>query len=989
MKTKVFLPLTISIAAILVGATVTANVLCLGRFDPLLRVFLGTSPDSTVQIEGVDTQYNKPLCGTVDELVKTSEDLVRQIASEGITLIKNENQNLPLKKGDTVSLFSVSSVDFVYGGSGSGASSVELSTPLKDGLKASGLKINETLFDFYSTGPGSSYRRGEGVINFGYGGEDWSINECPIDRITADSTLVSSFAGTTPIYIFSRTGGEGGDLARNMEGYHGKRGEHYLEPSEEELGVLSYLNDHFSNVTVLLNCNNPFELSWINQFPNVKSILHVPGLGRTGTLGLGEVLVGETLKGEPISPSGHLVDTYCFDNFSSPAMQNFGDSAYEDSSYFYVAYNEGIYVGYRYYETRYFDKVVARENVGDFNYDEVVAYPFGHGQSYAEFSYEPATYSIQGDKVIAKQIVKNNGDHPGAEVVQAYLSKPYTAYDQEHQIEQSAVELVGFAKTKVLAKGQSEEVEIEIDLERIKTYDENGAGTYIVEPDDYYFVLAPNAHEATKAVLAEKGFGGSDLETYVYHPASFDAVTYSVDSSTGTAITNQFAHGRYDGQAFLSRSNWSAMENNGLMLGYVSDVDSPSNPSRKQIQTPLSDSEKAKLDSLNSLNPDPNHQEVEDVEVNEDVYIANLRGLSIDDPAFKKAASTLKGDEVGTIITKSGYQIPGADSISMPQSVVDDGPAGLNILPDHDSALLSDTQRCMSWPTELAIASSWNPNLAERMGELLADEGIYARVAGWYGPAVNIHRTPFSGRNFEYYSEDPYLSGVFGQKAAAAAGRNGLLPLIKHFALNDQETHRDKNGLITYANEQTIREIYLLPFEIAIKAPDEEIVSYKKTGDVYQKTITKLNPVRGIMTSYNRIGAVWAGGNYNLITNVLRAEWGFKGMVLTDWNVNGYMDVNQMLEAGGDAKLDTVGASLSVVREVQKSVHCNRAMVNTLYAVANSNSINGFAPDQKIIHGRVNYHLMLMGVDVGVGLILCGIAFCYYLHFRKKKVQSE
>ena len=985
MKNKVFLPLTISIAALLVGATVTANVLCYGRFDPLLRVFLGTSPDSTAQIDGVDSQYNKPICDSVESLVDASRDLVRQIASEGITLIKNEDQVLPLAKNTTVSLFSISSVDFVYGGSGSGASSVELSTPLKEGLEASGLKVNESLYNFYAKGAGASYRRGEGVINFGWGGEDWSKNECPIDLITADSGLVKSFEGTTPIYIFSRTGGEGGDLARDMEGYKGKKGEHYLEPSEQELGVLSYLNDHFSNVIVLLNCNNAFELDWVSRFPNVKSILHVPGLGRTGTLGLGEVLVGQSLKGEQISPSGHLVDTYVFDNFSAPATQNFGDFAYQDSEYYYVAYNEGIYVGYRYYETRYFDKMMGASNVGDFDYDKVVAYPFGHGESYTTFSRSAATYSLNGDQLIAKQTITNTGSHYGSDVVQAYISKPYTNYDKENGIEQAAVELVGFAKTKNLAPSESVEVEIAIDLERMKTFDEKGAGTYIVEPDDYHFVLAPNAHEATKAVLAQKGVGMSALNTYVSHPLSFDDETYSVDSKTGKAIEKQFGHGVYDGQTFLSRSNWSVMDNNGLMYGSESGVASASNASQKQIQTPLSASEKAKLDSLDSLNPNPDHQEVEAIQTDSDCYVTNLRGLKVTDDEFRKAISKLSGDEIGTIITKSGYQIPGADSISMPQSVTDDGPAGLNILPDHDSALLPKDNRCMSWPTELAIASSWNVKLAEKMGDLIADEGVYAHVAGWYGPAMNIHRTPFSGRNFEYYSEDPFLSGVLGQAAAAAAGRNGLLPFIKHFALNDQETHRDRNGLITYANEQSIREIYLLPFEISVKAPEEEVISYKKNGDVYQKTITKLNPVRGVMTSYNRIGSVWAGGNYNLITNVLRGEWGYEGMVLTDWNVNGYMDVYQMLEAGGDAKLDTVGASLSVVRDVQKSIHCNRAMVNVLYAVANSNSVNGFAPDMKIVHGRVNYHLMLMGLDIAVGLALCGIGVAYFLHFRKKK----
>ena len=985
MKNKIFLPLTISIATILTAIVVAADVLCLGRFDPLLRMYLGAAPDSTTQINGVDTNYYKPKYQDVPTLVKAEEKLVRNIASEGITLIKNDDNVLPLKKGDTVSLFSVSSVDFQYGGSGSGSSSVWLSTTLKEGLEKNGLKVNKDLYDFYASGEGAKFRHGAGVINFGVR-EDWSVKDCPANIISSNSKLVNSFNGTTAIFTFSRTGGEAGDPTRDMESFGGEKGRHYLEPSQEELDILSYLNEHFGKVIVLLNCNNAFELGWMKDYPNVKAVLHVPGLGRTGTLGLGEVLVGENLEGESISPSGKLVDTYSFDNFSAPSIQNFGDFSYEGDNFFYNAYNEGIYVGYRYYETRYFDKVTNRANVGDFDYDQTVAYPFGHGLSYADLEFGDITYTLEGKKLIGKvRVTNNSATHSGKEVVQAYISKPYTNYDEEHGIEKAAVELVGFAKTGNIAPHQSEEVEIAIDLERMKTYDEKGAKTYILEDGDYHFVLAHDSHEATKAVLAKEGYGTSELNTYLYHQDTFDAITYSKDQLTGKAINNLFAHGKYEGQQFLSRSNWVAMENEGLRYGYISQTPSAPNREKFRIMSPLSNDEKARLESTWSLNPTPNEPSRKRIADDKEKYIVNLRGLSVENEEFDKTVSKMSSAEIGSILTKAGYQIPGADSVSMPQSIVVDGPAGLNILPDHDSKPLGDGYFCMSWPTELAIASSWNVDYTREMGLLIADEGIYSHTAGWYGPACNIHRSPFSGRNFEYYSEDPYLSGILVRESAAAAGENGIIPFVKHFALNDQETHRDKNGLIAYANEQTIREIYLLPFELAVKAEKTDVISYQKNGDTYQKTVTKLNPVRGIMSSYNRIGSTWTGGNYNLITGVLRNEWGFEGMVLTDWNVNGHMNAYQMLEAGGDAKLDTIGVSSGEAHAIQTSVHSDRAIANILYAVANSNAMNGFAPDQKIIHGWVNYHSLLLGIGIGYTLIMIGIGVSYYFHFRKKK----
>lgn len=995
MKKKPLIIMLSAIAAVLTSFTVTLDVLTLNNYDYILTTFLGKATiDHPTDVPEGDGNYNPKKFKTLEELKKASSDLVTEIANEGAVLLQNNNDTLPLKKGTSVSLFSASSVNFTYGGSGSGASSVELSTTLRDGLEQSGLKVNEKLWNFYASGKGKSYRRGEGSINFGRG-EDWSINECPLNVLQNEAGLLDSAKGTTPIFIMSRTGGEGMDLARNMSAFGGSSDKHYLEPDDTELAILRYLNDNFEHVILIDNTNNAMELGWVKDFAHIDSVLHFAGSGRTGTVGLGEVLVGQKSDGTSVSPSGHLVDTYVYNNLSSPAMQNFGDARYEgETDYYYVAYNEGIYVGYRYYETRYEDVQMNRENVGTYDYSKEVLYPFGYGLSYADFSWSDyaTEWNAESGEVTFSVKVTNNSTSKwsGKDVVQFYAQAPYTDYDKENGIEKSAIQLVGFKKTSLLAPGESEVVSYTASIEEMKAYDAKGAKTYILDAGSYYFTAAENAHEAVNKVLAKKGYATDEevdaTTVKTVEMASFDKVTYSKDTKTGVEITNQFDHATLTDVTYLSRSNWNAMENNGLLYGYESQTTWNSNPTGKRIMHTLDAELKAKLDSKDSLNPNIKSDATLSARKDTKLKLVELRGLSVDDSKYDELVAGITYAEIGEIIAHSGYGIPGVAHITMPDSEVLDGPAGLNILPDHDSKQFDDGSRVMSWPSELSLASTWNVDLAEKMGDMIGEEAIWTRVGGWYAPGANTHRTPFSGRNFEYYSEDPYLSGAMCEKETAASSKRGLITFFKHCGLNDQETHRDTNGLITWSNEQAIREIYLKPFEMTIKTPDTE-VSYNELqadGSYVMKT-AMLPTIKGLMTSYNRLGATWTGGNYNLITNVLRGEYGFRGMVLTDWDVGGYMDDKQMLLAGGDAKLDTVGKNEVVGIDPVASYYAEKAFKNIAYAVGNSLTMNGYIGQSGIAVGFANYKFILIGWGAFYAITMGAFAFLIVRKIKKDK----
>ena len=999
--------------AVLLVFSIVLNVLSLTKFDNIFEKFFGATA-STVKGDtlGADVQYYKSDFSSPSELYAYEEEKVAQIAQEGITLLENDGL-LPLAKGTKLSLFSHSSVDLVSGGSGSGSGSFELTKDLKEGLENAGLQVNETLWNFYKTGKGSSYKRGTGVINYG-ADLDWSINECPLNVITADSAVVNSLEGTVAVFVLSRTGGEGGDEARDMAAFGGKAGQHYLEPDETELEIIAYLNQHFEDVILLINCNNAIELGWVKDYENISAVVNFPGSGRTGTYGLGYMLTGLDADGQEISPSGHLVDTWVYDNFSSPAMQNMGDFAFVGTDYYYVNYSEGIYVGYKYYETRYEDVLTGRTNTGAYDYGSTVIYPFGYGLSYTRFVWSDFSMSqVDANGLIQISVtVTNTGDRAGKDVVQIYAQAPYLG-----NVEKSAVVLVGFAKTDNLAPGASQTVTVTVDRKDLTSYDvsaNGGAGGYILDAGNYYLVAASNAHEALNSILLERAEreglpldetkwadGPQDHSVAagnmvgVYVQQAYDSTTYCLTAEGNEPVTNRFADAVLSDAVYLSRNNWQAMENNGLRYGEASNVDSRAEVGGKQFQATATPEMVQKLQSFFSLNPMEGKETASVVfGVREDVDLIDLRGLAYDDPLWDRLLDQITMDELSKLIDECGYCSPAVDSINKPKVTDLDGPAGLNDIIAHGSMPIGDDLRAMTWPTQYLLACSWNVVLAEEMGRGVAEDGLYADTVGWYGPGMNIHRTPFAGRNFEYYSEDPFLSGAMGKAEVNGAAQKGMYAFIKHFALNDQETHRDEYGIATFAQEQAIREIYLKPFEMTILNNTVEIFYNEavkdETGKIvsYEKKTTQIPAATAVMTSFNRIGTTWAGGHYPLITGVLRGEWGFRGFVLTDYEVGAgkgsYMNTLQTLAAGGDGKLKTVGMDALFGFDISKypayQVYGREAAHNILYTVVNSAGMNGFVHGVEFVNGFAYYKLILIGWD----LLAAGGILWMVIRIRKK-----
>ena len=1013
--------------AVLLIFSIALNVLSLTKFDNIFEKFFGSSPSGVRgETYGADVDYYKSDFSSASELYAYEEKKVAEIAEEGITLLEN-NGILPLDLGTKLSIFSHSSVDLVSGGSGSGSGSFELTKDLKEGLEGAGLVVNDTLWNFYKSGAGSKYKRGIGVVNYG-ADLDWSINECPLDVITSNSAVMSSLEGSVAMFVLSRTGGEGGDEARDMAAFGGKAGNHYLEPDDTELEIISYLNDNFDDVILIINCNNAIELGWVSRYENISAVVNFPGSGRTGTYGLGYMLTGIDANGNEISPSGHLVDTWVYDNFSSPAMQNMGDFQFDGTNYYYVNYSEGIYVGYRYYETRYEDVVLGRENVGEYDYKNTVIYPFGYGLSYTKFQWSDFTMSNADSNGNIKISVKvtNVGERTGKDVVQIYGQAPYKG-----NVEKSSVLLVGFAKTSDLAPGESQIVNITVSLKDLTSYDTSangGKGGYILDEGNYYLTAASNAHEAINSILAVKDNAEACQVDYskiveskqddsaalatenmvgIHVQGDYDSTTYSTAGEGLAVIENHFDDASLADAKYLTRNNWTMMDNDGLRYGYISDIVSRAEVGGKQFRAEASAELVAALKSFFSLNPNEG-QEIVNVTfgAEQKVDLIDLRGLPYDDPLWETLLDQISYSELSKLIDECGYCSPAVDSMNKPKVTDLDGPAGLNDIIAHGSMPIGEGLQAMTWPTQYMLACTWNITLAEEMGRGIAEDGLYSGTCGWYGPGMNIHRTPVAGRNFEYYSEDAFLSGVFGKAEVNGAAQKGMYAFIKHFALNDQETHRDERGIATFAEEQAIREIYLKPFEMTIIDNTVEIFYNEavldENGDVvgYEKRTTTVPAATAVMTSFNRIGATWAGGHYGLITEVLREEWGFNGFVLTDYEVGSgkgsYMDTLQSLAAGGDGKLKTVGMDalfgFDISEHPEYQGYGRDAAHHILYTVVNSAGMNGFVHGVEYVNGFAYYKIILIVWDVLAvpAMIWMGVILSKKIPaLRKKEEKTE
>ena len=1007
MSAKKFTAIVAPLLAVLLVFSIALSWITTSSYDLVLRDIFGeTKFQSAGGPSGVDTVYYKRDITDSAQLQAEEQAYTRRAGAEGFVLLYNraeDGKGLPVAAGSKLSLFSASSVDLLAGGTGSGVSTI--SSDMKTALVEQGFSVNEALWKFYSDKHGT-YTRGGGAIMYG-GDEDWSINEAPISAIPSDAK--SEAEGTIPVYFIARTGGEGRDLGRHMGKFaatDADKDKHYLEPDSVELEVIQYLNDNFDNVIIVVNTNNAFELGWISDYENITAVLWAPGAGGDTCRSVADILSGN------ITPSGHLVDTFAYDAFSAPATQNMGEMIMVNNGEDVgpaVFYDEGIYIGYKYYETRYYDYIMGQGNPGDYDYSQTVQYPFGFGLSYTDFAwtnFQMGAPDADGNIQI-KVDVQNTGDVAGREVVQVYLNAPYTDYDKANYVEKSAVSLVGFEKTGELAPGATETVTVTVNVKDFVSYDDVNAKTYILEAGDYLLTAASNAHAAANHFLAYNGqqgdglFGQADPAfvgkwTYSYSGnGGVDNVTYA-KSLTGVEITNQFDHAVSDEMTprsqYLTRQDWTGTypqphgnQDSKRASGY-------SERNGYTWEVPVSDAIKTAVKakgaeaSLSPISEEEAAAMAGQYGKSGDLELIDFRGRDFDEVeaegGWDALIDQMSTTEIHDIIRNGGYQTLGSSVTGKPRAIDFDGPSGLN------EGGITHEPYSITYPCAANLAASWDRENSRLHGYYVGEDGLAADgnwgnhqytgiISGWYAPAMNIHRTPFAGRNFEYYSEDGFMSGEMALEAADACAQKGVYGYIKHFALNDQEDYR--NGLTTFSNEQAIREIYLKPFQTCIEDRSTSkimVQEYDAASKSYTQKEAEIPAVMAVMSSFNRIGCTWAGGNYNLLTGVLRNEWGFDGTIITDYDNGGFMDTEQCIRAGGDLKLTgyEVDAPLDMNNPASQ-YFARQAIKHILYTTVNSNAMNGIAHGTEV--GGLpfaNYYFILIGeAVVAAGLIGWGV----------------
>nr|MCR4674400.1 fibronectin type III-like domain-contianing protein [Lachnospiraceae bacterium] len=632
--------------------------------------------NSDVDTTGLDLDYNKADYDA-DSIKEKEEALHQQIADEGTVLLKNDEKCLPKSKDTTYSFFSVNSATVSANDSMTGGRS------LADIFDAAGASLNKTLFDFYSE-KSKEYGLGKGSISYG-DEEDFSINEVPLSELESNSEVMDSVKGTVPVYFLKRVAGEGRDMPRSMYNHADNEADQaktYLEPDSTELEILQYLNDNFDEVILVANSNAALDLDFLSNYPNVKTVISA-----TAIEALPYIFDGE------VNPSGRTVDTFAADPLSSPAAQNFGDYQYSDGSgeltkYNYVTYEEGIYVGYKYYETRYEDVVLNQGNAGDYDYDKEVVYPFGYGLSYTDFKWSNMTTSWDGDTCSVSVDVTNNGEVSGKDVVEIYVQSPYTAYDIENGVEKASVQLVGYGKTKELETGETETVTVTFEKSQLKAYDENGAKTYIFDAGDYYITAATNAHAAINNVLKAKGadVSGNDTFVNVYNPGltETDVTTYATDDYSGEKITNQLEDAKGDA-TYLTRNDWEGTfpthdgEASAQVSTWGNEINGDDGVSYTYTKT-ASDELIAQLDSFDS-GSDVDPDSLADTEIvygaDNGLTLIDMRGLDYDDPLWEDLLDELTAEEIYNAIGVSGYGIEYIESVEKPFNIDADTAAGL------------------------------------------------------------------------------------------------------------------------------------------------------------------------------------------------------------------------------------------------------------------------------------------------------------------------
>lgn len=840
-----------------------------------------TGPLSTLLNNATITKYTLS-----DATVSKANELAKDVQSEAVTLLKNDDSNLPLS-GKKVNVFGWGSTNPVYGGTGSGSMSKQYKTvSLLDGMKQAGLKTNTELSKLYT-----DYRKDRPEV--GMFAQDWTLPEVPAkqysDKLVSDAKDFSDEA----VVVLTRVGGEGADLPTDMKAkgitYKNnskdyddfQKGESFLQLSKTERDMIDLVTSNFKKVTLVYNGANTFQFDFLNDYPQIQSVVWCPPAGQTGFSALGEVLAGET------NPSGKTSDTFLKDLTKSVSYNNFGKFEYTnmaDKAAKYkgftgddvtaipgfVNYSEGIYVGYKFYETA--------SDEGLINYDDTVAFPFGYGLSYTSFDQKLDSVKYKGGKVTVTATVTNTGDKAGKDVVEVYYNPPYT----DGGIEKASKNLAGFEKTKELQPGESQKVTVKFDDDDMASYDYKGAKAYVLEKGDYDISIQSDSHH----VIDHKAITVKDTVTY-----DSDSNTHNGDK---TVATNQFDDVAGD-VTYLSRADHFA--------NYKEATAAPTN---------FKMSDKAKETFYNNSNYDPKKFDKDSDKMpatgaKNGLKLSDMYGKDYDDADWDKLLDQLTFDDMDNLIANGGYGTQAVKSVGKIQLTDADGPASLN---NNFTGVGS-----IGFPASTAFACTWNKDLAKQFGEMIGDMAHDMHVAGWYAPAMNIHRNAFSGRTFEYFSEDSLLSGVMASSEISGAKSKGVYSFMKHFALNDQETKRTEM-LCTWTNEQAMREIYLKPFEMSVKE----------------------GGAQAVMSSFNYIGNTYAGADSALLQTVLRGEWGFKGFVLTDYfGGYGYQNADQEVRAGNDSMLATTKITNHITDKSATSVKAMRqAAHNILYTAANS-----------------------------------------------------
>lgn len=916
-----------------------------------INAFLGTSTSKTVKIDETLEEdyprYFESKFTSIADLKAAGLAKVQEVEAEGIVLLKNDGNTLPLAAGSEVSLFGITTIDPVYGGTGSGAVDAAGAPNYVDVFGKSGLTVKNTdLMDYYAE---QKADENLGRNNYAIGEGAWK----KVKKNLGDDN--EQVEGTDAFFVIGRVGGEGSDMTRGA----GKEdaandGEDYLTLNDDELGMLEGLaglkeDGVIRSITVIINSANPISTGFLfDEELGIDAAMWVGSVGQTGLYAVGDVVSGA------VNPSGSLPDTWWMDNMANPVMNNFAAYTYDDfKTWFpggdtaftkYVVYQEGIYLGYKYTETRYEDVVMGTPKAGRFDWSKTVSFPFGFGLSYSNFEMSDMKVDKSGEgqqtMYTVTVNVSNTGSAAGKKTVQIYAQKPYTEYDKQNQIEKASVELVGYGKTQILQPGESETVTVTIPEYYLTSFDTYGTGVYILEDGTYFLTAADNSHAAVNNILSAKGYTTDDgmtaegnTELVYSFEQTFDKDTYAAAYGTGADVTPLFADAdmnRYEGAegqtiTYYSRSDWEGTVTPGTVkLTMTAQI---------AADVVLDDSDL----------PDGTGIEFPKMGENADLQLINMMDFEYDDPMWDTFMDQLTFDQMATITCTGLRETAAIQEIGKPYTVDHNGPSGVTqkyayLESGNGYAVVENdpdkNAKGTCYPCNGIVAATFNDELVREVGELIGEDAMWAGYAGLYGTGLNIHRSPYSGRVFEYYSEDGMLTGLIDTAETLGIQSKGVYVYNKHFVLNDQEENRA--GIGTWCNEQALREIYLRAFELPIVNADAKCV----------------------MTAYNRLGAQWSGAYYNLLTGWLRGEAGMSGFAVSDMYDYSYMVGANEIAAGNDipdGELLTNGYSLKPYAEggAAENAAVVQAMRESskrvLYTVLHSRGMDGISSNMKVV----------------------------------------